>query len=391
MDFPNRIRRNAILAAAVAGCFGAGAALANPTGHRVVNGTAQVTPNGNVLEITNTPNTIIQWRQFSIGADETTRFVQESAASAVLNRVTGGSISRILGTLESNGRVFLINRNGIVFGPDAQVDVAGLVASALNMTNQDFLNERLRFRGGSGSVTNQGNITTDEGREVYLIGRNVLNSGTLESPDGEIVLAAGAAVELVEPGTPNLRVELSPTGAANIGQISQNARAVGIFAGLNRGASATQATTTADGRVVLQNGQTAGQGTQAAQAQAGAGAGGAANGGTTNGGTTNGTGTAGAGAGATTAGTAGATGTGTANGAGTGGTSAGAGTSAGTGGGAAGTGGGAGAGGTTTDTTGASTNGAGTGATGTTASAGTGSATNTGMMSTGASSGASTQ
>jgi filamentous hemagglutinin family protein len=93
--------------------------------------------------VTNSPNSIINWQSFSIGANEITRFTQQSAASAVLNRVTGtaGRIdpSVILGALQSNGRVFLLNPSGIVFGAGAQVDVAGLVASSLNLSNADFL------------------------------------------------------------------------------------------------------------------------------------------------------------------------------------------------------------------------------------------------------------
>ena len=87
----------------------------------------------------------LNWRSFSIAKDETTRFIQQSAASTVLNRVTGVDPSQILGVLQSNGRVFLINPNGIVFGAGAQIDTAGLVASTLNLSNQDFLAGRLRF------------------------------------------------------------------------------------------------------------------------------------------------------------------------------------------------------------------------------------------------------
>jgi len=78
-------------------------------------------------------HSIINWQTFSIGANEITRFLQQSQASAVLNRVAAGNPSQILGALQSNGRVFLINPSGIVFGAGAQVDVAGLVASSLNL------------------------------------------------------------------------------------------------------------------------------------------------------------------------------------------------------------------------------------------------------------------
>ena len=86
---------------------------ANPDGGVVVNGSASFSQQGNTLNITNTPGTIINWQQFSIQSGETTRFIQQSTDSAVLNRVVGQDPSQILGQLQSNGRVFLINPNGI--------------------------------------------------------------------------------------------------------------------------------------------------------------------------------------------------------------------------------------------------------------------------------------
>jgi filamentous hemagglutinin family protein len=215
-------------------------ALANPTGHTVVNGQVTVSPPGNVLTITNSPNSIINWQSFSIGANEITRFTQQSAVSAVLNRVVGagGSIdpSVILGALQSNGRVFLLNPSGIVFGAGSQIDVAGLVASSLNLSNADFLGGRLRFTEvpGAGAVVNQGTINAASGGQVYLVGPSVTNSGIITSPKGDVILAAGNSVELVDPGTPNLRVEITALDneAKNLGSIVAEAGRVGIYAGL---------------------------------------------------------------------------------------------------------------------------------------------------------------
>jgi len=221
-----RLRR-AAMALAVASCFAPPAALANPTGASVANGQVSIHQQGNLLQITNSPNAIINWQSFSIGASELTRFLQHSASSAVLNRVVGQNPSAILGALQSNGRVFLINPNGIVFGANAQVDVAGLVASTLNLSDADFLGGKLKFTevAGAGGVINDGAITTASGGQVYLVGASIENKGLIESPQGEVVLAAGKSVELVSPGTPNLRVEVNaPENAVvNLGHIVADA------------------------------------------------------------------------------------------------------------------------------------------------------------------------
>src|SRR5262245_44660417 len=97
--------RRKLAAVAVAACFAATPALANPTGANVVRGTAAIHQAGNLLQITNSPNAIINWQSFSIGANEVTRFLQQSSSSAVLNRVTTQNPSTIPGALQSNGRV----------------------------------------------------------------------------------------------------------------------------------------------------------------------------------------------------------------------------------------------------------------------------------------------
>jgi len=116
-----------------------GYSYANPSGATVVRGTVTFThPNANSLNITNTPGSIINWQHFGIGANEVTRFIQQSSRSAVLNRITGQNPSKILGSLTSNGRVFLINPNGVIFGRNSVIDTAGLITSTLNISDNDF-------------------------------------------------------------------------------------------------------------------------------------------------------------------------------------------------------------------------------------------------------------
>ena len=227
----------------------------NPT---VVNGAAGFQPSGNQLTVTNTPGTIINWQSFSIGSGATTQFVQQNAVSSVFNRVTGGDPSQIAGNLISNGRVFLINPSGITIGAGARIDTAAFVASSLGISNVDLLAGKFRFDAtpGTGNVINQGTIVTQNGGFVYFIGRNVENSGVIHTPKGEIILAAGNSVEIINPQSPNLRVEISATQneAINLGKLVASGGTIGMFAGnvRQRGvASASTAEVNAQGRIVF--------------------------------------------------------------------------------------------------------------------------------------------
>ncbi|WP_144417563.1 beta strand repeat-containing protein, partial [Janthinobacterium sp. KBS0711] len=248
--------RRTVLALLLAGCFGA--AQANPALPQVVNGQATFNQQGNIFSITNTPNTIINWQSFSIHAGEITRFIQQNGNSAVLNRITGQDPSKILGSLESNGKVFLINPNGIVFGQGAKVDVNGLVASSLGMTNEDFLAGKRQFTAGgvAGGVGNAGTINAGKGGQVLLIAPNVENTGIITAPNGEVILAAGRSVQLADPGNPQLRVLVSAPSdqALNLGQIIAQGGSIGMAGALvsQRGVlNANSAVVGDNGRIVL--------------------------------------------------------------------------------------------------------------------------------------------
>lgn len=232
-------------------------ALALPVAPTVASGSATFNQSGSTLTVTNTPNAIINWGSFSIGQNELTKFVQQSSASAVLNRVTGQNPSQILGQLQSNGRVFLINPNGIVFGQGARIDTAGLIASTLNLSDADFLAGKLRLTGtgSEGKVENQGTINTANGGFVYLIAPNVENSGVIHAPNGDVLLAAGHSVEVADSLNPALRVVLAaPEGQViNLGQILAESGRIGLHAGLvaNSGTVSASSAVAEGGKIYL--------------------------------------------------------------------------------------------------------------------------------------------
>jgi filamentous hemagglutinin family protein len=266
---PRNFRRS-VIATAIACTFAPGWLLANPVGPVVRHGAASFSTHGKTLQITNSPGTIINWQGFSIAAGETTRFIQQNAASAVLNRVVGRDASSIFGALQSNGRVFLINPNGILFGAGAQINTAGLVASTLDIMDSDFLMGRLRFGNtpGAGPLSNAGEIRTPLGGQVLLISpEGVENSGIIHSPKGEVILAAGKSVELADSANPEVRVEVSAPAAraVNLGKIVAESGRIGIYGGIvaNRGI------VSADSAVVGENGKVVFKATREASLDAG--------------------------------------------------------------------------------------------------------------------------
>ncbi len=165
----SRRKRGRPGAAAVLGAMllASSAALAAdlPTGGRVVAGSGAIGQNGSTMSIDQSSGKLaIDWQSFSIGQGKTVNFNQPGRDAVALNRVLGSDVSVIQGALNANGQVFLVNPNGVLFTPTAQVNVGGLVVSTLNISTSDFLAGNYRFEGASSNaIVNQGNITAAPG------------------------------------------------------------------------------------------------------------------------------------------------------------------------------------------------------------------------------------
>ncbi|WP_428388964.1 filamentous hemagglutinin N-terminal domain-containing protein [Mucisphaera sp.] len=200
------------VAMAVAAGVGGSEAVASPEVNQVVAGNVSVAQQGALTEITASNNSIINYNSFNIAVDETVRFVQPNAQARVFNRVVGPGASQIDGRLEGNGRVYLVNPNGIFFGSQAVVNVGELHAAAGRMTNQDFLNGVESFTALGGVVRNEGMIQADV---VSLLGRRVENLGTIVAPQGTITMAAGDSVLITRLGsTVMAKIDASAVSAA---------------------------------------------------------------------------------------------------------------------------------------------------------------------------------
>jgi filamentous hemagglutinin family protein len=210
--------------------------LALPSGGQIVVGGGQISSSAGQMLIQQTTQRLgIDWQSFNIGSGARVEFRQPGADAVALNRVLGNDASRIFGQLSSNGQVFLVNPNGVLFAPGAQVDVGGLVASTLDLSQPDFAAGQYRFAGASsGAVANQGRIGASAGGYVALFGRHVENAGEVTVPGGQVLLASGRAATVSisaggllsavvtpndEPGTVNNRGLLAADG----GNVTLNA------------------------------------------------------------------------------------------------------------------------------------------------------------------------
>lgn len=173
-------------------------AIAAPTGGVIVSGTGGISSSGATTTVTQTSGQLsLNWATFNVGTAETVRFNQPSASSLAVNRIADVNGSRIQGNLQSNGQVYLINPNGIIFGSTAQVNVGGLVASTLDVADANLASGTLRFSGaGKGTVANHGTINAASGGYVALLGGTVVNTGTITAPGGTVALGAGNRVAL---------------------------------------------------------------------------------------------------------------------------------------------------------------------------------------------------
>lgn len=148
-------------------------------------GSAALHQDGSVLEITTSNKAVLDWASFSIAPGETTRFIQPSSDSAVLNRVLGSGkrVSEILGLLESNGRVYLYNQQGVLLGPGGVVKTPLFFATTREIKIDSFVQGGalpLAVEGETGSIQLYPGFRM-EGGPVVLASSKVKRSSSLNS------------------------------------------------------------------------------------------------------------------------------------------------------------------------------------------------------------------
>jgi filamentous hemagglutinin family protein len=199
-----------------------------------------VNASGNTFNITggttssSGANLFQSFTNFGLSSGQVANFLSAPNTQNILSRVTGGNFSLIDGLLKvtgSNANLFLVNPSGIIFGPNASLNVpAAFTATtangvafgsqwfnALGQNDYASLNgppTALGFTASRpGAIINAGNLSVGPGQALSLIGGTVVSTGQLSG--GQVTLAAVPGeryVRLGQPGSP-LSIEVPMSGA----------------------------------------------------------------------------------------------------------------------------------------------------------------------------------
>jgi len=187
-----------------------------PTGGSVVGGDATINyaAPGQLDVQQNSDRLVVDWDKFNIGRSATTTFIQPGSSSLAVNRVTGknDNPTQILGTLKANGQVMVLDRNGVIFGRTARVDVGGIVASTGTVSAAQVMSGSNKIDitdMADATVENQGTITAADGGLAALVAPTVRNSGVINAKLGRVALAAGEAATVDLYGDNLVELQLS--------------------------------------------------------------------------------------------------------------------------------------------------------------------------------------
>ncbi|MFZ4540429.1 MAG: LamG-like jellyroll fold domain-containing protein [Rickettsiales bacterium] len=216
---------------------------ANPQDGVVSAGSATITASGNKLDIHQTTDrAVIDWRSFDVGMGEHTQFYQPNSGSIAVNRIGSGSPSVIAGQLSANGKVVIVNPNGVMFTGTSVVDVGGLVATSSNISNENVMAggklELTPSANPNAVVVNNGSITVADAGLVGFVAPHVVNNGVITAKLGKVHLASGdsATVDFYGDGLINLAVSdgVQSQLVSNTGVISASGGTIALTAAAGR-------------------------------------------------------------------------------------------------------------------------------------------------------------
>ncbi|EGJ30157.1 MULTISPECIES: S-layer family protein [Moorena] len=230
--------------------------------------TPNVDVNGNLADLIEggairESNLFHSFQDFNVAEFGRVYFANPAGIENILSRVTGGNVSNILGTLGvlGNANLFLINPNGIVFGPNSILDIGGsffgstadsvlfedgTVFSAKNPNGKPLLTinipSGLQYGSNPGSITNQSSLfQVPNGQTLGLIGGDInIPGGNLTATDGRIELGSVGSNSVVNLTPKDTSFVLDYSGVQEFQDISLSERAIVITSGEGGGSIQVQ-------------------------------------------------------------------------------------------------------------------------------------------------------
>lgn len=193
-----------------------------PSGESVQYGQVGFNRAGSALNVEQTSaRAVVDWANFSIAQGEVVHFQQLDAQSAILNRVTGGQLSQLDGSLNANGQVFLLNPNGIVVGATGRIETAGFLASTADYADADaFINSgSMSLIGANAPIVIKGKINAGNG-DVLLLAKTITVDSGAEVKGKRVTLAGDS--EYLIPLAEGIYAEASQSAGAYDGDILQS-------------------------------------------------------------------------------------------------------------------------------------------------------------------------
>ena len=187
---------------------------------------------GSTLTFNAPDRAILNWNNFGSGTDQiavadTIRYNLPGASTSVLNIVSGLNQTTINGTLESNGKVYVLNPNGIVIGGTARIDTQSFIASAVDnpfAAQFKYMADGVIPSEVGGQRTASGNVVAQNGAivatsNILILAKDITIGGVLTG--GDMTLKADGAVDIGAPAfttwiSGNLSIT-NPTGNTNLG------------------------------------------------------------------------------------------------------------------------------------------------------------------------------
>ncbi|MEI8320858.1 MAG: filamentous hemagglutinin N-terminal domain-containing protein [Alphaproteobacteria bacterium] len=175
----------------------------------------------------------IHWEDFSVGKGTHVQFKQPGPSSTTLNKVVGHKLSDIAGKITANGKIILVNPNGIVFQDGSVIDVNGLMATVQDIDTKSFMEGKFVFK--QNALTDAG-IILREGSHITVADRGLAcfispyfhNSGHVVAKTGEVLILGAPEVSLdfygdgltkfhLEGGLEKSKLEQGNTGIIDVG------------------------------------------------------------------------------------------------------------------------------------------------------------------------------